>query len=724
MAAMSGGRRPAPPSGYRLPEIFPSLDRAKRISIDLESVDKWIGCKRGPGWRRDAYITGFALAIGDDKGGTSFAEYYPCRHKNAPNIDPDKLFDWISTELAFYRGEIVGTNLLYDFDGFQYQSIVAPFARFRDICWAEALLDENAFSYQLKALAKKYDVGTKVKGFVNQFGADGLVNLYGDDFITRFHEVHPGHARAYGLGDVELPLKILHEQSKKLRKENLETLFDLEMRLLPFLLYMRRQGVRVDLNKAAKMGALLTNTRDSAIAQIAKMSGVDVNYENFGVLLKTVFDRLNIKYPYLMPKSTDGKEGALIPAPADGCADDDPVLLKWLTAAETGKPSFRKLWLEETLDHPISDLILTANSAEKARGTFVDGYIGNNAIGDRIHCEFHPLRKKKDEHSKSQGTITGRLSSSNPNLQNIPNRDEIIGPMCRSMFIADEGCKWWSSDYSQIEYRLMVHFAHVLKCPGAEVPREMYLKDPKTDFHNACAMLMYKKDWNDAIERHLRDEISEKEMKAIHKKLRKPAKNLNFGMGYGMGPPLLAAQLGLTNADGSPTEEALQIIKDYNAASPWLKALNKCCVEEAEKNEFVLTLLNRRGRFPLWEPKFKEKGKEYAPACPYQQAVELWGKNKIHICGTHKALNKKIQGSAADLMKLAMVTLWESGVFDAGNDITCNLTVHDELNGSFVPSTRGEASRLEVKRIMEHCMELSIPVLTEGATGANWSEAH
>jgi DNA polymerase I-like protein with 3'-5' exonuclease and polymerase domains len=718
IAGLSGGRRPPAPKGYKLPEKFPSFDRAKRLCIDLESVDGSIANGTGPGWRRDAYICGFAVAIGDLKGYTEFSEYYPLRHKGVQNLDAGRVYDWLATETAFYTGEIVGTNLLYDFDGFQYQDIEPKLCKFRDVQWSEALLDENAFSYGLGTMAKKYGFGGKVN--------DELKLLYGDHYIERFHEVHPGHARAYGLGDVELPLKVLHAQSKQLRKENLEELFDLECRLLPMLLYMRRIGVRVNLEQAANMNFILAKRRDDAIARIAEMSGVSTDYENFGKpqIMKRIFDKLEIKYPFLMPKDNDGKEVLIMPPDPEDV--DAGVLAKWEAARdnEESKPSFRKLWLEEALDHPIGKLILEANTAEKARGTFVDGYIGNNAIGDRVYCEFHPLRKKEDEHSKSKGTITGRFSSSNPNLQNIPTRDEFIGPMCRSMFIADEGCQWWSQDYSQVEYRLMVHYAYELKCAGAEVPRDMYLHDPKTDFHDACAKLMYKEKWNAAIERHVRGEITKEQLKDIHKKLRKPAKNLNFGMGYGMGPPLLAAQLGMTNPDGSPTDEALQIIKDYNAASPWLKALNKCCVDEAEKNEFVTTILKRRGRFILWEPRFRDKKEEYKPACPKEQALIQWPGQKLHIVGTHKALNKKIQGSAADLMKFGMVQMWEAGIFNPGNDITCSLTVHDELNGSFVPSKRGEESRLEVKRIMENCMKFNIPILTSGSVGANWAEAH
>jgi len=712
VASISGGRRPPAPRDYKLPTVFPSLGKVKRISFDLESYDTSLGEKRGPGWRRGAYIVGFGLAIGDKQGGTEFEEYYPLRHKGGPNLDENRVWDWISTELNFFTGEVTGANLLYDFDGVQYKDVYAPLAKFRDVQWAEALLDENAMSYKLDTLSMKYLGIHKVKEVMKQ--------MYGDHFIRRFHETHPGHARGYVLGDIKQPLQVLDCQLKQLRKEKLEDLFFLESRLLPFLIYMRRQGVRVDLQKATDMGWLLAKRRDEAIAEIAKMSGFETDYDNFGkpAVMKAIFDNLKIQYPYLV-KTPDGKEEIVGPGDEEKFPGSTA---RYEAAKSSGKPSFRKLWLDEGLDHDVADLILTANGAEKARGTFVDGYITDNAIGDRVHCEFHPLRKKEDEHTKSKGTITGRFSGANPNLQNIPTRDPFIGPMCRSMFIADEGAQWWSQDYSQIEYRFLVHYAVDYKCTGATIPQAMYLKNPQTDFHDACAEMMYRKEWHEAIAAYDSGRISKDEMKSIHKKLRKPAKNLNFGMVYGMGAPLLAAQLGETNADGSPNERALEIMKEYHGASPYIRELNKICVDEAMKQEFITTILCRRGRFPLWEPRYQEKGVK-REMLPYEQAKAKWG-DKIKPSMTHKAMNKRLQGSAADLMKLSMVLLWEGGVFDPGNDITCVLTVHDELNGSFVPSARGEASRQEVKRIMETAMPLHIPVYTSGSVGANWAEAH
>jgi DNA polymerase I-like protein with 3'-5' exonuclease and polymerase domains len=164
-------------------------------------------------------------------------------------------------------------------------------------------------------------------------------------------------------------------------------------------------------------------------------------------------------------------------------------------------------------------------------------------------------------------------------------------------------------------------------------------------------------------------------------------------------------------------------MKDYHAAAPYIRELNKLCVSDAEKKQFITTILMRRGRFNLWEPRFKEKGAPFEKALPYEEAVAKWGEKKIHVVGTHKAMNKKLQGSAADLMKLAMVKAWEAGIFDAGNDLTCVLTVHDELNGSIWPGERSEKAFAELKHIMETCLPLHIPVLTSGSRGANWSEA-
>src|SRR5579859_3561255 len=194
IAALSGGIRPPAPKDYKLPTHFPSLRGQKRIALDLEGKDPSITAGIGPGWRRDAFICGFSLAIGDEKGNTEFSEYYPIRHLDGPNLNEEATLDWLQDELSLYQGEIVGANLLYDADGIQYRNIYAPLAKWRDVQWAEALIDENAFNYMLQRLATKYMGHGKVK--------DELEALYGPSYKERMNEIHPGHMRAYGRGDV------------------------------------------------------------------------------------------------------------------------------------------------------------------------------------------------------------------------------------------------------------------------------------------------------------------------------------------------------------------------------------------------------------------------------------------------------------------------------------------------------------------------------------------
>jgi DNA polymerase I-like protein with 3'-5' exonuclease and polymerase domains len=467
IAKISGGRKPPAPKDYRLPEVFPSLSEAKRIAFDLESIDHSLAEDKGPGWRRGAYIVGFSLAIGDTKGGIEFAEYYPLRHQNAPNLNAERVWDWVSTELAFYQGEIVGTNLLYDFDGLQEtQDIIAPSAKFRDIQYAEPLLDENAFSYSLNTLAQQYLGTGKV--------TDELRRLYGDKYIERFHEIHPGHARAYGLGDVTLPLQILEHQRKALHKEKLEAVFDLECRLIPMLLYMRRIGQRVDIASADSLRDKLFERRAECLAQASKAISRELTVENFGksTFLVAILKSLGIE----CPRTT------------------------------LGNPSISDEWLKD-LKHPFGPLLAKANQYDKALETFVNGYITDHQINGRIHCEFHPLRRISSA-GKSNGTVSGRFASSSPNLQNIPVRDKEIGPLCRAMFIPEEGMQFFSGDFSQLEYREIVHAAVVraqmpkdqaVKMWGSEgvdiwtrlqsafEAQKAYINDPTTDFHQMMA---------------------------------------------------------------------------------------------------------------------------------------------------------------------------------------------------------------------------------------------
>lgn len=681
IAALSGGIRPPAPKNYRLPEHFPSLRKAKRIALDLEGVDPSISADMGPGWRREAWICGFSLSIGDIKTGRpEFSEYYPIRHKDGPNLNPDTVFDWLKDELAFYDGELTGANLLYDADGFQYQGIMAPFAKWRDVQWAEALIDENAFNYQLERLSNKYKLGGKL--------TDELKALYGPGYKERMHEVHPGHMKTYGIGDTEQPLQILHEQYKELKSQNLTDVFHLECRLLPILLYMRRIGQPVDMKHADSLHATFTQKRNEALAvatQSLGLRGFVLNPDNFGkpAVLKQALDHLGLVYPRTEKKG--------MPSVTD----------EWLAAQE----------------HPFGPAVALANQYDKALGTFVNGYVTNFAIKGRVHCEFHPLRSVNGK-GKSNGTVAGRFSSGNPNLQNIPVRHDVIGPLCRAMFVPEPDMDYFSGDYSQIEYREIVHAA-VLRAQmpkenaekmwgkkngldiwnrlqSAFVTRDAYINDPSTDFHAFMAKLT-------GLER-------------------KYAKSVNFAIAFVMGLQSFAEGLGWVTEDGKPNQKSIDTLETYHKAVPFVKAVGSAFTWEAQELGYTESLLGRRAHYDRWEPKYREDGVRAKPL-PYEQALIEYGP-KLKRCMTHAALNRYTQMGGADMMKTAMVQVWEAGLLDDPSELVVSLTVHDELDGSVGRTKRANEKLAELQHIMQNAILLTVPTTTEFKRGQNWAETH
>lgn len=663
---MSAGVAPPPPKDYRLPTAFPSLERAKRIAFDWETFDPKLPDFGNGVYRKDGYIVGGAIAAWDEENKLFFAEYFPVAHRGVENCDREKVYQYFRDNLNYFEGDLIGTNLLYDGDWMQSVAITPNFAKWQDVQWAEALIDEMAYSYKLEVIARKYIGQGKVTNHLKQ--------LYGPDYIKRFHEVHPGHARAYGLGDVILPKQILDLQKKELEKLGMTELFRLESRLTPFLLYLRRQGVRIDTKKAEMLSTTLAEKRDAKLAEASAAAGVQLTVDNFTTpkVLVYIFDKLGIKYPM----------------------------------AKKGGPSITDKWLDK-LEHPFGKLLNSARKYHKAKTVFVDSYVFDFAVNGRIHCDFHPLRKADDD--EDAGTESGRFSSGNPNLQNIPVRDEEIGPLCRGMFIPEEGADWYAEDYSQIEYRMLAHYA--LELPpmkgesdaavrrrkaleAAKVIKQMYESDPNTDFHEAV-----------------------KELTGLK---RKDAKNFNFRLVYGGQKKGAAQVLGMLDKEGKPTAEFEVIWDTYHGKAPFIQEMLNLNSKIAQDTGEIRTILNRRSQFELYEPagRFAQR----KPGLPLAQAIEAYGFDIIRS-ETHKATNRKLQGSAADLFKKGMVDAWEAGIFTSTTDFTCSLLVHDEADGSVFPTKRGQECHRELKHMMRTAIPLNVPVLTSGDTGASWADA-
>jgi len=324
---------------------------------------------------------------------------------------------------------------------------------------------------------------------------------------------------------------------------------------------------------------------------------------------------------------------------------------------------------------------------QKYRNTFVRSYILDKHINGRIYALFHQL--KGDEN----GTISGRFSSSLPNLQNIPARDEYWGPKLRALFIPENGEQWVRHDWSQIEYRFLAHYA---RGSSGEAVRERYRNDPSTDFHEMTL---------DLVAPFAKWDIS---TKTLRKQWRKPVKNINFGLVYGMGIDTLIAYLGLSR------EESEEIIYQYHNAVPFVRKTYNSAKSRAEERGFITTFGGRRVRFDLFEPRYSAvKGK----AKRYDDAVEEWGSN-VSRAYTHKALNGLLQGSAADLMKVAMRDIHRSGATKVVG--VPKLTCHDEL-GHSANNTKAHREAIdEVQHIMQNCMKLSVPIIAEQSRGTNW----
>ena len=328
-------------------------------------------------------------------------------------------------------------------------------------------------------------------------------------------------------------------------------------------------------------------------------------------------------------------------------------------------PSFVATWLENH-DHKLPLAVAKARKFNKARTTFIDKMILEHLVDGRIHGELHPLR------SDNGGTVTGRFSCSRPNLQQVPAKDPLIGPLIRSLFIPEEETYWGCFDYSQQEPRLTVHYSVLTQQDGAEEAAKDY-KDENADFHQIVA-----------------------DMANIG---RKEAKTINLGLSYGMGKDKLTRQLGIS------VEEAELLFNQYHQRVPFIRGLRDSTARIGANRGYVKTILGRKCRFNLYEPLDRR-----ATPYPFKEAVECYG-TELKRAYTYKAMNRLIQGSAADMTKKAMLDLYEEGIL-------AHTQVHDELNISVQDKKECE----KIIEIMKNCIELKVPNKVDAEVGESWGE--
>ncbi len=464
-----------PEIGWVAPSELPSLRGVKRICFDTETCDPDLDTL-GPGTRRGGYIVG--LCVGTQERGSW---YLPIRHQGGGNLDEGMVLRWAREELNAFDGIVVGANLGYDLDFGANEGITFPLVkRFHDVQIAEPLLDENKLSYSLDSLAQEYLDDTKHEEVLKEAAEAYGFGATNKSIKQNLWRLHAGHVGPYGEGDAELPLAIMDLQLKELEKQGLLELFDLESRLLPILVAMRRRGVRVDVAGAHRVRARLVIERDAALARVRRLAGPKAELMAPDSFAQALVDRgLNVGRT---PKS--------------------------------GQFSITKDWLKANAGDELVDAIQAGRKVNTIITTFIDGHIFNHAINGRIHCQYKQL---KDD----DGGTGARFSSNAPNLQNIPSRDEELAPMVRGLFLPDQEEDWERHDMAQAEYRLQVHFA---RGTGAKEARQKYIDDPSTDFHKFCAEMLG----------------ANPEDKLIRKRI----KNTNFAKSYGALAPKLALTFG------------------------------------------------------------------------------------------------------------------------------------------------------------------------------------
>jgi DNA polymerase I-like protein with 3'-5' exonuclease and polymerase domains len=654
---------------WKPPTEFPNLSGAKVIAYDTETKDPTIK-QKGPGnirakiGKERGHVVGVSIGVGEREGEQW---YFPFAHLDVDkpdenNMDPDQVRRFLNDVLGDDRPKL-GTNLLYDLGWLATEGVHVGGKQY-DIQIAEPLIDENMRSYALSILCAKY--GTEGKDEhdmyawqAEQFGGKADRSQAKNIWRTPSRIVGP-----YAESDVREPFAIFEKQRRILAEQELGEVFDVETRLIPLLHAMRERGVLVDIERANEI--LEINSPDNAKSeQLLKDNGIDVWAS---ATIQTYCEQQGIEFPH----------------------------------TEKGAPSFTGDWLADH-DDEVLRRIADVRRFDTNVGKFVSGSILGHSLDGRLHCSFNQLR------SDSYGTVTGRFSSSNPNLQNIPRRDEEIGPLIRGLFLPDPGEIWFSDDWSQIEYRLLVHYA-VQDLPrnlraSAEKAASRYHNDPDLSFHKWVA------------------ELTNMDYDA--------AKSINFGLAYGMGKKTMAENMGVTEKEAAP------IFDTYHKEVPFVRELGWAVKRKAENVGFIRTMLGRRRRFDLWEPKDWDMARAATPMS-FLEARNRWGmKNhqtdahdekwygtsgKIKRAYCYKALNSLLQGSAADIMKVSMVEIWESGVCDVlGAPL---LTVHDELNWSVPDTPEGLEAHAEAVKIMNDPRGLNVPMKTDVGQGATWAEAH
>jgi len=651
------------------------------VAIDLETYDPDLKKKGSGAVVKNGFVTGIAVATHKQ------TLYFPIQHAMTSNLDPKET--WFKLNNLIFQNEKIKKvfhNAMYDVCWIRSATGKMPKGPLLDTMIAASVIDENRMKYSLDAISKDYLQDTKYKWDLTE---RSLSDHGIKDPMSNMHKLPYSLVKDYAEQDVSLTLRLWNIFEKKLKEiiyeekqKSLQNIFDLETKLFPCLVDMKFKGVKIDVQKANEFKGFLIRRKNKIIKIIKNKTGIDIQLWAASSI-KELLHFLKV--------------------------DDYQI---------TAKSKMPKLPKDYLIKHkePLLRMVAKAREADKNLNTFVEGQLSYVHEG-RIHADINQIR------SDQGGTITGRFSMSNPNLQQIPSKG-FFGKKMREMFLPEEGCKWGSFDYSQQEPRIVVHYAIKILTNDPEFLQEDVPEKLKNPYYTDIINSIYK----------IKKSYEEDEDSDFHQVVanmakisRTQAKTINLGLFYGMGKFKLQAELGLDRF------EAQDLFKRYHEYVPFVKKLSEELIEFAKLQGLLFTLGDRFCRFNKWETtnkKWNNKIRKFdtVPLLTYEEAVTAYKAELVdeerkadpelknfHYyytpAFTYKALNRLVQGSAADMTKQAMVDLYEQGILP-------HIQIHDEL----CISIKDDKQAKLIKKTMEEAIPLLIKNKVNYKNGINWGK--
>lgn len=675
-----------PESDWRTPKELPDLSKIDVVAIDTEEKDDGLANGRGPGWAfGSGYVSGVSAAWRAGKEMRSI--FVPIAHPDSENFPKENVANWLKH--IFDKCRVVFCNAAFDVGWCDTDLHVPPPRVIDDIGCMAFMIDENRRGergvdspYSLNGIAHWLGVEGKDESLLLDaaisYGFRGRTEVKKNMYRLPARYVGP-----YAEQDAVSTLLCREIMNGKIDDEDMRDAYQTEMDLVPLIHYMRKRGIRLDTDGAEALRDDLFKRRDELLAELSRripgrrdVTMGDIRSSNW--LIQT-FEAEGVEFRM---EETDASKRY---RKYGGGSSSDM------------KASFKKDWMRAD-PHWLPRFIAEAKQCHEAGSKFVEGYLLEFAHRGRIHASINQYM------SEEGGTRSHRFSYADPPLQQMPSRPdpvegwdltEKIAKALRSVILPEEGELWFAPDYSQQEYRLIVHYASLLNCDKADDAVDKYNSDPKTDFHNLVVDLTGL--------------------------TRRRAKDCNFAKAYGAGVPKFAIMTGMT------LEEAGNVMGQYDREMPFVKQLNDKCSKSAQTRGFIRMIDGARSHFDSWEAAYLTKeernrgwseGRVMTPCrldearARAQDKHHPWFGKRLKRADAHKAMNRLIQGSAARQVKKAMVACWREKLYPM-------IQIHDELGFSVTDEKVGQ----HIGEIMREVIKLRVPMRVDEEYGSSWGDA-